>query len=260
MINVRTIQIFLRDLGLYSLPLDDNAGQATLKGIFAALMEEGVNPKGWVPYRQLVGIQQVMFLRSGIGEMEVGPIDGYAGPRFEAAFRHFQDLQRIAPMWVDDEHLPKVWPRQVDVESFYGPRGTNQVKLTLPYPMVLDWDPGQTIRQVTVHKLVSDSLERALFKVRDVYGKDVETNGLNRYGGTLNVRKMTGSTTKWSLHSWGCAIDIWPSQNKYEWTRAQAKLALPKYEPFWQAFEAEGWVSLGRERDHDFMHCQAARL
>lgn len=260
MIAEKQIQIFLRELGLYSDPIDGIFGLHTFQAIVGSLMEEGFNCKGWTNDRLVIGIQQAMFLRSGLSEMEVGPVDGYRGPRFEASFAHWQDLQRIAPMWVDDEHLPKVWPRQVDVESYFGAPGTNQTSLRLPYDMVVDWNPSETIKRVTCHKLVADSLERALVGVRDHYGDAVKTNGLNRYGGTLNVRKMTGSTTRWSMHAYGIAFDFWPSQNQYKWTKAQAKLALPEYEHFWACFEAEGWISLGRERDFDWMHVQAARL
>lgn len=260
MIDDRTIQVFLRDLGVYNQGLDGKIGPKTYKAILAALLEDGIQAKYWNEKRLLIGVQQMMFLRCGLQEAEVGPVDGYDGPRFDASFRHFQDLQRTHPMWVDDSHIPRVWPSQRDVPAFFGPPGTDLVKMSLPYPMVLDWNPTETIKQVTVHRLVSESLESVLMEVRNAYGDAVFHNGLNRYGGTFNMRPMTGNSQKMSMHSWGIAIDIWPSQNKYEWTKQQAELARPDYEPLWACFEREGWVSLGRQRDRDWMHVQAARF
>lgn len=40
----------------------------------------------------------------------------------------------------------------------------------------------------------------------------------------------------------------------------EASFARPEYEPFWAIVEEEGLVSLGRTRDFDWMHFQAARL
>ena len=38
------------------------------------------------------------------------------------------------------------------------------------------------------------------------------------------------------------------------------RLAQPDGETFWKLWEDEGWVSLGRARNYDWMHVQAARL
>jgi hypothetical protein len=64
----------------------------------------------------------------------------------------------------------------------------------------------------------------------------------------------------YSMHSWGIAIDFDPERNRLNWNSGEARLAKPDCIPFWQAWEAEGWVSLGRTRDFDWMHVQAARL
>jgi hypothetical protein len=37
-------------------------------------------------------------------------------------------------------------------------------------------------------------------------------------------------------------------------------MAQPEYAPFLDLWEAEGFVSLGRARNFDWMHVQAARL
>jgi hypothetical protein len=64
----------------------------------------------------------------------------------------------------------------------------------------------------------------------------------------------------WSTHAWGIAIDWNPSSNKLKWGREQATLARPEYDAWWDIWEEEGWLSLGRARNYDWMHVQAARL
>ena len=66
--------------------------------------------------------------------------------------------------------------------------------------------------------------------------------------------------TRLSTHAWGIAIDWDPERNQLKWGRDRAAFADAAYEPWWQAWESEGWVSLGRERNFDWMHVQAARL
>ena len=66
--------------------------------------------------------------------------------------------------------------------------------------------------------------------------------------------------TQYSMHSWGIAIDFDPERNQLNWGRDRARLAAADCVPFWDIWEAEGWVSLGRARNFDWMHVQAARL
>jgi len=71
---------------------------------------------------------------------------------------------------------------------------------------------------------------------------------------------MRGSSTKWSIHSWGAAIDLDPNKNALKMTDKEATFAKPDYRDFWKIVESEGWVSLGRARNYDWMHFQAANL
>jgi hypothetical protein len=66
--------------------------------------------------------------------------------------------------------------------------------------------------------------------------------------------------TKWSTHSWGIAIDYDPERNRLNWGRDKASFAKPEYGDWWKIWEKEGWVSLGRTRNFDWMHIQAAKL
>ncbi|TXT41117.1 MAG: hypothetical protein FD135_576 [Comamonadaceae bacterium] len=67
-----------------------------------------------------------------------------------------------------------------------------------------------------------------------------------------------GSTT--STHGWGIAFDFDPDHNPLKWDQNRARLAQPEYAAWWQCWEAEGWVSLERSRNCDWMHVQAARV
>ena len=82
---------------------------------------------------------------------------------------------------------------------------------------------------------------------------------LDVWGGCLNVRKMRGGTRN-SMHSWGIALDYDPQNNQLKWGSDRATFAQPDYNKWWEFWEEEGWVSLGRTRNYDWMHVQAAKL
>jgi len=151
------------------------------------------------------------------------------------------------------------WPRECDVPDFYGDMGENQVMVALPYPLRLSWKPAQVVRRMSLHKLCAESAQAAMEQIWYVYGQDVYRLGLDIWGGSLNVRQKRNGTS-WSMHSWGIAIDWNPGQNMLKWGKDRAQLAQPEYVPFWEAWEEQGWVSLGRERNYDWMHVQAARF
>lgn len=152
------------------------------------------------------------------------------------------------------------WPRQKDCLSFYGPVGESQVRVTLPFAMKLAWDKGTRIRAMTLHSKVADSAERVFGRIAELYTeKERAELGIDLFGGSLNVRRMRGGKS-FSMHSWGIAIDFDPERNGLHLPFAKARLGQPDAVPFWEAWEAEGWVSLGRAWGRDAMHVQAARL
>lgn len=153
-----------------------------------------------------------------------------------------------------------IWPRQGDVERFYGKVGTSQGRLQLPFPMKLAWDKRRTVRSITLHTKVIDSAGRAFAEIASTYSdRERRDLGLDLFGGSLNVRRMRGGS-RYSMHSWGIAIDFDPIRNQLRWKSPKARLSHADAMPFWQAWEREGWVSLGRARNFDWMHVQAARL
>lgn len=153
-----------------------------------------------------------------------------------------------------------IWPRQADCMNFYGPVGQNQTSIEVPFGMVLAWAKSTPIRRITVHKKVAASALSAFERIAmDYTEKERVDLGLNLFGGSLNVRRMRGGTS-YSMHSWGIVIDFDPERNQLSWHKPKARLSHPDAIPFWLAWETQGWLSLGRARDFDWMHVQAARL
>jgi len=216
----------------------------------------------------------------------VGPIDGIIGKTTVAGIRAFQRVSGIpvsgnadaatvaalresstATVQRDEardvmETGPQrgLFPLQRDVLSHYGPVGTDQVKISVPWRTVLAWDKRRSISSITVHRLVAPSAERAMKRVYAQYGDSgVKLLGLQNFGGSLNVRRMRGGS-RYSMHSWGIAIDYDPERNRLKWKSPRARLSRSDVEAFWDIWEDEGWTSLGRERDFDWMHVQAAGL
>lgn len=215
----------------------------------------------------------------------VGPIDGVIGDKTTAAIKAFQSRNGILPSGKADEAtvaalrstsagpvvrpigedqpaptIKSVWPRQADVSAFYGAVGTSQTSIAIPFDMWLAWDKSVRARKMTLHTKVAASAERVLQAVAGLYSaQERKTIGLDLFGGSLNVRKMRGGSA-YSMHSWGIAIDFDPERNQLKWGKDRARLAQPDAVPFWLEWEKEGWLSLGRARDFDHMHVQAARL
>jgi len=101
---------------------------------------------------------------------------------------------------------------------------------------------------------------RVFNNVLNYYGpQQIRELRLDLWGGCYNERPLRGGT-KWSMHSWAIAVDFDPLRNKLEWGRNKAAFARPVYDKWWQFWEDEGWVSLGRDKNFDWMHVQAAKL
>jgi hypothetical protein len=201
-------------------------------------------------------------------KIDAGDIDGYWGPQTEYAFDTLSQLLKtgeLPPLWRDNVPLhvnPNNWPNQDEtaLNVFYGAVGTKQKMLVLPYPHRLSWNLRQAINSFSCHERVHDSVRRILTKVLDHYGIErIKELHLDLWGGCLNVRSMRGGS-KQSMHSWGIAIDYDPDRNQLKWGRDRAVFAQPEYEAWWRFWEEEGWVSLGRVRNYDWMHVQATKL
>jgi hypothetical protein len=156
------------------------------------------------------------------------------------------------------------WPvdttDQGELLEFFGEPGENQTRFTLPFKMKLSWDEEKIIESFFCHKKVHDSLGRIYQNIFELYGlEEIERLRLDIFGGCYSNRnKRSGDNL--SLHAFAAALDIDPDRNKLQWNHIKSSLSHDDYEPFWQEFEKEGWVSLGRLRNNDWMHVQAARI
>lgn len=154
-------------------------------------------------------------------------------------------------------------PVQADVRRVYGEPGSPAATAgmcDLAYPMRIAWDKTQIIRRFRCHVKVEASFERIFQKVLAQYGQsDITMLGLDLFGGCYNYRPMRGGNS-WSMHAFGIAVDLDPERNQLKWNHTKATFARDVYVPFWNIVESEGMVSLGREKDFDWMHFQAARF
>jgi len=128
------------------------------------------------------------------------------------------------------------------------------VTIPLPYPMRLSWDKSKIITRLRCHKLVANQLTAIFKDILDFYGLEhIQRLGIDLYGGCFNFRKMRGGSD-WSRHSWGVAIDLDPERNSLKATSKNANFAKMDYQPMIDIFYKHGFVSLGREKNYDWMH------
>ena len=255
------VQKLLKQAGLYNDSIDGIIGKNSRKA-FAAINEIDAS---WSDNRKVNASIQYFAKKNGL---EIGPIDGWWRPDTEDAFNqlsHLMDTGSMPKPWrpedIEDVN-PNNWPRQYtpEFDAFYGAPGENLVTITFPYAMKLTWPPYQKVTRTSCHPKVKESLERILVKVLDTYGLDaIGELGLDKFSGCFNKRQVRGGT-KWSMHSWGIALDFDQGRNKLDWGRDRAVFAKPEYVKWWEIWEAEGWLSLGRQRNFDWMHVQAAKL
>ena len=143
----------------------------------------------------------------------------------------------------------------------YGQPGDSDqlTTLHLPYPMRIAWDLGKTVTKIQCHRLIADNLGAVFTELLSTYGlPKLQELGIDLYGGCVNVRLMRGSSTKWSRHSWGIAIDLDPSRNQLKENHKTARFARPEYKPMIDIFYKHGFKGLGPEQDRDWMHFEIA--
>lgn len=146
-----------------------------------------------------------------------------------------------------------------EIKKIYGQpneEGTYLVTIDLPYPMRLAWDKKVKVKKMRCHKLVAQDFLNVFNELLNTYGyeKIVEL-GIDLFGGCFNFRAMRGGSD-WSTHSWGIAIDLDPERNKLKETDRTARFARPEYKEMIDIFYKHGFISLGVEKNYDWMHFQ----
>lgn len=252
-LSKKIIQEFLNDQGA-DLKVDGIIGDHTRRAIDDLLDYYDVVYQGWSRDRRQTAIQQLLLKEEGFNP---GVIDGLVGPNTRYAIEQWQNHIRDVEVRTSSYNS---WPSASNVRNFYGVPGTNLVRLKLPYKMVLAWDTSKVITGFSINRLCAESANRVLIKVLEHYGpKEIHRLGLDLFSGCYNNRRKRGGRSL-STHAYGAAIDFDSEHNQFRWNSSQARFARSEYDKWWQFWEEEGWISLGRERNYDWMHVQAVRL
>ncbi|PWG61875.1 peptidoglycan-binding domain-containing protein [Sediminicurvatus halobius] len=266
--NLRVLQRVLAQEAGYADSIDGIHGPRTTAAVERMLAARAASlPDGadrWSARRRAVACLQ---LACHEHEIDAGAIDGLWGPQTDFAADALAERLRTgeAPVpWREEtpaDHNPNGWPAEEGVQAAFGaPCEVSRVTVPCPWRLQLAWDMRQSVSGISCHERVVESLARVLQRVHGLYGEArLRELGLHRYGGCYNCRRKRRGTT-WSTHAWAVAIDWDPAHNRLAWGRDRARLARPEYEDWWRCWEAEGWVSLGRHRNFDWMHVQAVRI
>jgi hypothetical protein len=174
--------------------------------------------------------------------------DGFWGPKSIAECK--RHLRRLMPS-------PNPWPSssQRALRSFYGLPGTPDFTpsdiIAIPAPSWLRlYDTNKRVRTIRCHKLVADSLLRALEEAHEI-----APDFAKRYFGCYVGRPMRGGSSP-STHAYGAAIDLTANTNgnRTHWP-LRANMPIEVME----AFACEGWTPAGAAWNRDAMHFQATR-
>ena len=128
--------------------------------------------------------------------------------------------------------------------------------IKLPYPMKLAWDKKVSVNKMSCHKLVAQNFTNVFNELLAHYGlAELQRLEIDIFGGCFNFRAMRGGSD-FSTHSWGIAIDLSPEKNTLKMGSATAQFAKAEYKPMIDIFYKNGFISLGKEKNFDWMHFQ----
>lgn len=254
MIDAKTLQTFLKTGGYYAGAVDGIFGPMSFAASRAALMSDSINASIWPNERVMIALNQLFLNKVNDAQLVV---DGAYGPRTSDALYIYTTTQ-LQPS------INTYWPRQADVRagtSIFGKPGTNLAQVKLPYLMYGDYARKIKVTQFPAHAKIAASIKRIFQRTLDHYGPtQIRALNLDIFSGCYNYRPVVGGSGSLSMHAWGVAIDTDAAHNQMYDGSADAAFSKPVYSPFLDFFEAEGWVSLGRARNRDWMHVQCPRF
>lgn len=272
----RSIQRLMTAAGYYNGDIDGDLGPKSQAGIYKLLSnrlsELQAGHTSWGAARRAVAAAQLILKHAGFDQ--VGVIDGLSGPDTQYAltlWNNFQETGETGQTWRDGEEddqdtfLAERWPRQTHdaLTRFFGRAGGPQCtagKVKVPFVMKIAWNKRQRITRFSCHEKVAVSAEQCYNRIASAYStEDITRLGFDLFGGCYSFRKKRGGSTL-STHAWGIAIDMDPERNQLKWGRDRALLATAECAEYWRIWEDAGWLSLGRARNYDWMHVQAAML
>lgn len=255
-------RVFAR-AGLYRGPIDGIVGSGHLRAARRAEIRYALPSSGYPRKRRLIAAAQGTLTAIGFN---AGYADGYTGPQTRNALVEFDSHMAGVKVSVQRKPIAVIAaaidiPHQKNVRAFYGApaKPSNMEYFKLPFSMRIDWNLTQKTSRLRLHKKCGASAIAALTAAYEHYGeKDFRALGLDRYAGGYNPRKMRRSK-KWSMHAYGCALDIYAGPNSLDHKTSTALFAQKKYAEFLDIMEAHGWLSAGRMWGYDYMHFQMAR-
>ena len=262
-LTAEKIQKLLKANNYYTGNIDGNIGVNSIKAITTVLTENKsklpLAYTTWPISRQAVLAAQIL-----LSKLYTGNLDGYNGMLTDYAYSVWEKPEK--PWRPDDNFGPIIqnnWGSQATIEKVFGPAGGSQCtagKVKLPYKMRIAWDLSSEITTFSCNIKIADSATRAFNRVVDEYSMgEIKDLGLDLFGGCYNYRKKRGGTTL-SMHAYGVAIDIDPERNQLKWNKPTAKLSSSAAKKWFDAWYSEGWISLGVEKDFDWMHIQAPKI
>lgn len=206
-----------------------------------------------------------------------GKIDGLIGPKSIEAIKQFQALrghqqtgnltaaqgrQLIGQIVPDRQVTPPTiaFPHDdpVSMTGYYGRPGENIIQVEVAYRLELAWKPGTFTDHISVNKRCATAFQEMFRRILEMYGYEhIRELHLDQYGGGFNNRPITGGTRP-STHAYGAAIDLDPAHNQLTWDHRKAAFAKPDYVPLMNIVYDLGLTSLGKRKNYDYMHFQAA--
>ncbi|MEM1375861.1 MAG: peptidoglycan-binding protein [Pseudomonadota bacterium] len=271
--NVTDVQRMLAHAGYYKGGLDGDIGPKTMKAVEVIERTQASQyPRGykrWSKTRRVFASGQAMLNAWGF---EAGSIDGYVGHNTKEAHagwaykqaRGRRESVKRTPVPTSSGVGTRHIPRQKDCPAFYGRTRAEVerqlVTITLPFYFRIDWNTRQKTNKLRVHKKCAAAFLAAWTEVFQHYGIGrMRELGIDRNAGTFNWRRMRGGS-RLSMHSYGCAQDVYAQPNGLRMRCPQALFCSPAYKPFLDIMQKHGLLPAIRLWGADAMHFQMARL
>jgi len=250
-LTINEVQTLLKVADLYEGAVDGEEGPLTRAAITSAL-KSVQGSESWSARRRRVGAAQVVL---GMQGYEPGPVDGWSGALTRHAYDEWVHRMRFGKK-------PDAW-RGDDETSYpdrFGRAGGPQCtagKVKCAFPLRLAWNKDHALNEFSCHEELAAPLSRVYERIAEVYSaEEIARHGFNLWGGCYNYRNKRGGSSL-SAHAYGAAVDTDPDRNRLRWGSDEAYLAKPECDDFWECWEAEGFTSLGRTKNFDWMHAQA---
>ncbi|MGL6127714.1 hypothetical protein [Chryseobacterium artocarpi] len=103
---------------------------------------------------------------------------------------------------------------------------------------------------------VTEPLKAIFNDILTTYGlAKIQELGIDLFGGCFNFRQMR-DRSNYSVHTWELAIDLDSKRNQLKETSKTARFARSEYKPMIDIFYKHDFISLGKEKNYDWIHFQ----